>query len=210
MTARPAPAEDLAASYRESRQGLLAYLRKQVSDPVLAEDLLQEVFVKALAAVEKGSAPASMAGWLRAITRNAVIDFYRARRLTEPLPEHLATENSNDDEAQQELSACLLPLARQLPEVYRDTLIATDFQGRTMQSLASASNLSLSAIKSRASRARKMLKEELLACCHVELSSSGAVMDYRQRSTSQCGAGCARQDASTGCCSSTSLGKNGG
>jgi hypothetical protein len=45
--------------------------------------------------------------------------------------------------------------------------------------------LSLSAIKSRASRARNMLKERLLMYCQVELSAAGTVMDCYARSTSE-------------------------
>ena len=42
----------------------------------------------------------------------------------------------------------------QLPDKYRDTLLATDFDGEKMQSVADREGVSLSAIKSRASRGR--------------------------------------------------------
>lgn len=189
MTVEPTQTEKLAAPFQALRRGLLAYLYQRVSDQTVAEDLLQEVFLKALAARKSNTAPKNVTGWLYAIAKNTVVDFYRAKRPTEPVPDDLAADKPSDDLVQQELSACLLPLTRQLPDIYRDTLIATDFEGRTMKSVASEWKLSVSAIKSRASRAREMLKQKLLECCHVELSVSGAVTDYQVRSASKCGDG---------------------
>lgn len=146
MVAKPMPGEALDLPYRTLRTTLLSYLRKQVKDASVAEDLLQEVFLKALAASRHGEAPKKLTAWLYAIARNVVIDFYRAQRPTASLPDDLAAEAEGDDLALQSLSECLLPFTRQLPAIYRDTLLATDFQGQTMQSLASAWSTSLSAV----------------------------------------------------------------
>lgn len=180
---KPAPKQEFAAHYQALRCSLLGYLRKQVSDPVIAEDLLHEVFVKALAAGERGDMPKNLSGWLYTIARNAVIDFYRARRPSAALPDDLVAEDSEGNDVQEVLAECLRPLTEQLPPLYRKTLLATDFQGKTMRSLATEWNVSVSAIKSRASRGRKMLKERLLACCHVELSNTGEVVDFHQHSS---------------------------
>ncbi|MFW2372927.1 MAG: hypothetical protein ACN4GM_07375 [Gammaproteobacteria bacterium] len=67
----------------------------------------------------------------------------------------LITDDTSDELSQQELSACLLPLAQQLPDIYRDTLIATDFEVQTMNAVAERTSLSVSAIKSCASRPDK-------------------------------------------------------
>lgn len=157
---------------------MLGYLRQQVTDPVVAEDLLHEVFLKALTAGERGDAPKNLSGWLYTIARNTVIDFYRAKRPMDVLPDDLVAEDSGNNLVEQALSECLRPLTEQLPPLYRDTLLATDFHGKTMHSLASEWNVSVSAVKSRTSRGRKMLKEKLLACCHVEVSGTGEVLDF--------------------------------
>ncbi len=80
-------------------------------------------------------------------------------------------------------------LIEQLAPIYRDTLIATDIQGATMQSLAESQCVSVSAIKSRAVRARAMLKKTLLACCHIELVD-GFVSDYHRVTPERCGGKC--------------------
>jgi RNA polymerase sigma-70 factor, ECF subfamily len=188
----PTTSEDLGATFAALRTSLHNYLRSRVSDPTLVEDLIQDVFVKASAAISANRSPKNLTGWLYAAARTTVVDHYRSTRPDSmELDENLPDSMPNDELLNQELAMCLRPLARQLPAIYRDTLLATDFDGKPMQTLAYEQGLSLSAIKSRASRARFMLKEKLLACCHVELSG-GLVTDYHRISSNPpCTGGCA-------------------
>ncbi|AOW14850.1 hypothetical protein LPB72_20690 [Hydrogenophaga crassostreae] len=188
----PSVSVDLGASYAALRTSLRNYLRRRVSDPNLIEDLIQDVFVKASVAISANRAPKNLTGWLYAAARTTVVDHYRsAQPHTVALDENLPDGHQDRDELlHQELALCLRPLARQLPAIYRDTLLATDFDGKTMQTLADEKGLSLSAIKSRASRARVMLKATLLDCCEVKVAS-GLVTDYHRRSSNPpCRAGC--------------------
>lgn len=190
MLVAPTTSEDLGATFATLQKSLRNYLRRQVDDPFIAEDLVQDVFVKALAAINSNRVPSNLTGWLYTVARTTVVDYYRAKRLdVTELDENLPViQQANDELLNQELATCLKPLILQLPAIYRDTLLATDFDGQTMLSLAEKQGLSLSAIKSRTSRARAMLREKLLKCCHVELSG-GIVTDYRRRSSSSCGNG---------------------
>lgn len=186
----PATSQDLGVVFNELRLSLRNYLRQRVSDPHVVDDLLQDIFVKASVAIQAQRGPSNLVGWLYAAARTTVIDHYRAHRtdhdeLDEAIP---AESEANDEALHQQLATCLRPLAQQLPAMYRDTLLATDFDGQPMKNLAEAQGLSLSAIKSRASRARAMLKEQLLACCHVEISA-GLVSDFQAKSAKGCG-GC--------------------
>ena len=179
---------DISQAYQNLRQALLGFLRKQVSDNVVAEDLLHEVFLKALAAIERGDTPNNLTGWLYSIAKNAVIDHYRAKRPFEALPDDLAAPQIDDNLVEQDLARCIKPLTMALPELYRNTLLATDFEGLTLKSLADKESVSLSAIKSRASRGRQMLRQNLLACCQVDVSGSGQVLDfYENTPSSACG-----------------------
>lgn len=188
MTLPAKDGEDLAVSYQALRLGMLGFLRKHVGDPMVAEDLLHEVFMKALGAGQKGVTPRNMSGWLYKIARNTVIDYYRTRRPSEKLPDGLSAEGSGDTPLEQSLAQCLQPLAEQLPSLYRDALMAAELQGRPLQSLADEWKVSLSAVKSRASRGRVMLKEKLLACCRIEASRTGAILDFEARRASEaCG-----------------------
>lgn len=184
--------KDLGAVFATLQKSLRNYLRRQVDDPSIAEDMVQDVFVKALATMNSNRVPSNLTGWLYTVARTTVVDYYRSKHLdvTELDENFPDNQQANDELLNQELANCLKPLVLQLPAIYRDTLLATDFDGRTMSSLAKEQGLSPSAIKSRTSRARAMLKEKLLECCHVELSG-GIVSDYQRRTSSSCGNGCA-------------------
>lgn len=182
------PAPNLAALYGELRTALLAFLRKHTGDAQVAEDLLHDVVVKALAAGgEQARVPKNLTGWLYAVARNAAVDYHRRRRPSEELPEDLAaTADGEGETLLRELSHCLRPLAERLPPHYRDTLLAFEFDGQPLLAVAKAQGLSLSAVKTRASRGRRLLQQELVACCRVELSSSGTIIDYDSRAAAQC------------------------
>ena len=176
--------DDLGRAFTELRASLRNYLRRRVADPGLAEDLVQDVFVKAVSAVEADHAPRNLTAWLYAAARTTLVDHFRSNRvdlvgLDEDPPD---TQRTDDERLHQALATCLRPLVGQLPAIYRDTLLATDFDGRTMRAVAAEQGLSTSAIKSRVSRARVMLKETLLTCCHVQ-SSAGLVTDYHLRTS---------------------------
>lgn len=186
---------DLTLHYQALRRTMLSYLRKHVTDPAVAEDLLHEVFLKALIAdsisIKRGdmpkNVPRNMQAWLYTIARNTVIDFYRAKRPMDELPDDLVADDAGDNLAEQALAECIRPLIELLPAIYRDTLLATTFYAKTMHSLADELNVSISAVKSRASRGRKMLKQKLLACCAMDLSSTGEVLDFHLHTSA---AGC--------------------
>jgi RNA polymerase sigma-70 factor, ECF subfamily len=183
--------EDLGATFALLRQSLRSYLRRRIPNAERAEDLLQDVFVKALASERAGHRVENVTGWLYAVARTTLVDYYRASGAPmETIDENIPNFETDDMRLHQELSACLKPFVEQLAPIYRDTLIATDFQGETMRSLAEKHKVSVSAIKSRASRARTMLKEKLLACCNVEMAD-GVVSDYHRLSPSSCGGKCA-------------------
>lgn len=182
--------EDLGATYAALRGQLGAYLRKQVPDQAVAEDLLQQVFLKALTALDERRSVGNVTGWLYSVARTTAVDYYRSRAPNQTsIDDDIPAEGPDEQQLQQHLAACLAPLAESLPPIYRDTLIATDFQGQSMRTLAAKAGLSTSAIKSRAARARTLLKTKLLECCNVEMSN-GAIVDYQRKGASGCKGKC--------------------
>ena len=183
--------EDLGAVFARLRQSLHSYLRRRIPDPTQAEDLLHDVFVKALASQQAGRRIENLTGWLYAAARTTLADHYRATGTPmEMLDDDMPSAEVDDLRMHQELSSCLRPFVEQLAPIYRETLIATDFQGETMRSLAEKQKVSVSAVKSRVVRARAMLKEKLLACCHVEMADA-LVSDFHRISSSNCDGKCA-------------------
>jgi RNA polymerase sigma-70 factor, ECF subfamily len=193
MTARP----DLGQAFTLLRGDLHGFLRKRVGDSAVADDLLQDIFVKALASQHTQAAGANevtsienVTGWIYTIARNVVVDHYRATRpvasesasksaskSANESVEDLLAPDEDDLLLHKQLANCLQLFIDQLDPIYRDTLRATELNSETLASLAQKENVSLSAIKSRAARGRAQLKDKVLQCCHVEMRG-GVVQDY--------------------------------
>ncbi len=161
----------LVDTYLAIEARLRVYLRRRVEAQAV-DDLLQEILLKALRAIEDNNAPKKLEAWLYTTARTTVIDHYRRTKSnTDPLTDDLILPEESDDlRLTQELATCLKPLAMQLEPIYRETLLATDFEGKTINAVASEAGVSPSAIKSRASRARTKLKALFVECCQVEIA----------------------------------------
>lgn len=191
----------LAALYQALRQSLLAFLRKHTGDAQVAEDLLHDVVLKALMAGQTaGTTPHNLTGWLYAVARNAAMDHHRRTRPSEELDEDLRAPEAEDEGAAiAELSNCLRPVAEALPETYRATLIAAEFEELPLAEVARRQGLSLTAAKTRASRGRRLLQQQLVACCRVLLSAHGEVLDYDALEAAKCAPATSSCKARRGC-----------
>lgn len=160
--------------WREYREALHRFVLRRVGDEAAAEDIVQDVLVKAYGQRETLRTSTKLRSWLYQITRNAVVDYYRSHKRFEALPEEFASEAADGDAcARQELARCLVPLLDTLPDPYRRALRLADFEGVRQREIALRLGLSLSGAKSRVQRARAMLRDALLECCSVELDHRG-------------------------------------
>ena len=163
---------------------LQQFIRRRVSDEVTAEDVLQDVFLKIHQHMETLKDVKRLESWIYQIARNAIIDSYRSRGLTTTLeaaeildmPEELP-----DDDVVSELLPSVRAMVKSLPEMDRQALVLTAYQGLTQKELAERLGLSFSGAKSRVQRAREKLKQQLLECCHFELDRRGHILDYQPR-----------------------------
>jgi len=166
-------------AWEEYRQQMLRFILSRVSDVSSAEDIVQEVLVKAHANIDRLEDTSKLQPWLYQITRNAIVDYFRSKPLTEPLPPELLPDDAEPDSSvRAELASCLRPFALQLPERYREIILFTEFEEHSQQDAADHLGISLSAAKSRILRGRKMLRERLQKCCRIELTGKSEVIDY--------------------------------
>lgn len=161
---------------------LLSFIRSRVNDPVEAEDILQEVFMRIHRHLCCLPAPEKLEPWIYQITRNLIIDHYRQRKELVEIPDSLSEEpDFPETDPQAELALSLGEMIDQLPEHYRQALILTEYQGLSQKELAEQLGISFSGAKSRVQRAREKLKDMFLACCHFELDRRGRIIDYYPR-----------------------------
>lgn len=177
--------ESLASAFDLLQGSLLAYVNKKLSDKAVAEDLVQNVFEKAIRSRNNGKVINNVRAWLFAITRTTLADHYRSKNIDfsaiESVDEaELAFEDDEDFLPTHNLSNCLQPFINQLPANYRESIVHGDIAGKPLKLLAEAEGVSVSAIKSRASRARMKLKDLILDCCDVHLKN-GVIDDYEPK-----------------------------
>jgi len=158
---------------------LLAFIRSRVADEYASEDLLQEVFLRIHLNLCCLRDLSKLESWVYQITRNAIIDHYRSRIDTLELHENLPAESDfQEEDAESVLAPSLKELIDELPEAYREALVLTEYQGLSQKELAQRVGISLPGAKSRVQRARQMIRDMLLNCCHFELDRRGRIIDY--------------------------------
>jgi RNA polymerase sigma-70 factor (ECF subfamily) len=133
-------------AWREHESELQRYLARRVSDKHLADDLLQEVFVKALRRGQGFCSLENPRAWLFQVARNTLIDHLRLARKSVSLPPDLA-EESREEAPVDALSECLERVLSELPENDREILQQCDIEGVKQQAFAETHGLSLSAVK---------------------------------------------------------------
>ena len=176
----------LETIWQEFATKLSQFIRARVSDQATAEDILQDVFVKIQGGLDRLQDPAKLEGWLYLIARNAIIDHYRRRKETSEVPENMPAEPPENDTEMQELKAAFRRMIDRLPELYRDALVLTEFEGLTQNQLAKRLGISLSAAKSRVQRAREQLKQMLHDCCSFQFDRRGRVIECQPRGKQSC------------------------
>jgi RNA polymerase sigma-70 factor, ECF subfamily len=170
----------LMQAWADYEQTLRGWLRHQIQDRALAEDLLQDVFLKAMRQGQRFCNIANARAWLFEVTRNALADHLRARRESVELPEDLAVEKV-EMAAIDGLTACLPRVLSELSAEDRDAITCCDLQGMSQADYAVRIGVGLSGAKSRVQRARARLKQQLSRACQVRLDTEGRVCDFTLR-----------------------------
>jgi RNA polymerase sigma-70 factor (ECF subfamily) len=175
---------DLEALWRQLHNRLLGFICSRLPDCDEAEDILQDVFLRIHTNLGTVRDLDRLESWVYQIARNSIIDFYRRRRPV-ALPDDLVYEDeAADPEPPEELAPYLRSVVDSLPEPYRQAILLTDMQGLSQKALAERLNISFSGAKSRVQRARGLVRQIILACCHVEFDARGTVCCFRERCSS--------------------------
>lgn len=171
----------LTRAWRETRGELHGWLRYRLNGDSAADDLLQEVFLKALRQGEGFCAVENPRAWLFQVARNALADRLRANRCSIPLPDDLAAPTPEAPSAFDDLSQCLPRVLNELSAKDRFAISFCDIEGHSLQALADNLGITLSGAKSRLQRARQRLKLQLVSACRVSFDERGQVIDYVPR-----------------------------
>ena len=169
-------------AWQEFSGQLKGFILRRVPDPMDAEDILQEVFVKLHTRIDTLRDERRLIPWLYAIARNAIADYYRVRRPLVELPDDLHAEaEPQEQDPIAQLAVGVESMLQCLPAKYRQALQWVELDGLTQGEMAEQTGLSLSGAKSRLQRGRRLLREAFLDCCHFEFDRRGHPIDYTPR-----------------------------
>ena len=170
LDARPVLANDdgVRAVYAAHGPELYRFALRSLGDRGLAEEAVQEAFVRAWQAAERfDDALGSLRTWLFAILRNVVIDLSRARAVRPALaPGGAPTDTGSlDDDIEHALMVWQVEEALQkLSAEHRSALVEVHYHGRAYHDVAQELGVPVGTVKSRvyyALKAMRLALEEL-------------------------------------------------
>ncbi len=128
-----------------------------------AEDLAQEVFLKAMRKLASLREPAAFGAWLATLARNRAVEFHRTARRhpadsLDDISQSLLRHASHPDNSE---ALLILDLVRKLPEAYRETLILRLVEGLTGSEIASQCGLTPDSVRVNLCRGMKLLRQQL-------------------------------------------------
>jgi RNA polymerase sigma-70 factor (ECF subfamily) len=153
----------------ENHRAFLRYLERRVGNRDLAEDILQDAFIKVMDRPDQAPADEGLVPWFYRTLRNAAIDRFRRReaagRALEAFARELETHAAPEPEIEAEICGCIERLAGTLKKDYAEALQAIDVQGTPVKTFADERGLSVSNAGVRIFRARQALKKRLMESC---------------------------------------------
>lgn len=161
-------------AWQEHHAELRRYLARRASDRDLADDLLQEVFIKVLRQGGRFCALDNPRAWLFEVARNVWIDHLRAEKDRVPLSEDLAEEKEPLPPVD-ELAACMERSLAALAPEDAEVIRRCDLEGMKLKAFADSKGLTVPAVKSRIQRARRRLREILVERCQIRFDDAGQV-----------------------------------
>lgn len=166
--------EELVIKY-EKKVYTIAY--KYMGNHEDASDLAQEAFIKAYQAIGGFRQDAAFSTWIGRIVANKCLDELRKRKRypVDSLDDEVATEEGSVQRElpatdatpeerleQQETAAYLQGLIDNLKPEYKAVVILREMEGYSYEEISRELDCSLGTIKSRLSRARRYLKEQII------------------------------------------------
>ncbi len=121
-----------------------------------ADDLVQDVFLRALEKIHTLREAAAVGGWLCTLARRRAADFHRRGVKTAPLPAEMPAERDGTFDAADALQAI-----RELPAAYAETLAMRLVEQMTGPEIAEATGMTPGSVRVNLHRGMKLLRERL-------------------------------------------------
>ena len=169
--------EAFRAIMQRGNQRLFRVARGVVRDDVEAEDVLQEAYLRAFAAIEGFRGDAGVMTWLTRIVLNEARGRLRKRRpmvgldqieaaqmdgtQVIPFPHAFGTTSPEADAARTQVRNLIEQAVDDLPEIFRMVFIMRDIQECSIDETAANLGIKAQTVKTRLHRARRLMRQAL-------------------------------------------------
>ncbi|TDU42702.1 RNA polymerase sigma (SigZ) subunit [Gelidibacter sediminis] len=147
------------------------FILSKVKNDTVADDLLQETFIKVHIKHDTLEDASKLKAWVFAVARYTVMDYFRQQKLDAlDTREDLVQEGQTNEHTKED---CLRGIIKNLPKKYRDPLVLADIQGLKQTQISERLNRPLPTIKSQIQRGRKLISKGFVDCCDFKLNDDG-------------------------------------
>ncbi len=159
---RPLPEDEVTRIYRETIRPLYAYVSRRVGGDIgLAEDFVQEAWMRALDGWPGKGIPSEPLAWLQRVAHNILVSNFRRARPQQIDPASIDIEDEKFSPVSPGAAAAVGWGMTQLRRPHAEILEAFYFEGKTVIEIAAERSLSARAVEGRLRRARAKLKKKL-------------------------------------------------
>jgi len=164
-----------ALIYESNYKAIYYHVARIIGDRGDAEDMTQEVFLRAYQFINSYSGDASLGRWLRKVATNLCIDKMRKRALPTAAWPTVTSREGEDQEVEfadqgsspledvesVESRDIIMSAVTRLPDYYRNVVVLHDLMEYKGEEVARAIECPVGTVKSRLSRAHGLLRSDL-------------------------------------------------
>jgi len=169
--------------WNEFSSGLRSFILSRVKNESDAADILQEAYLKIHDHIHTLKDETRVKSWIYQITRNLVTDYYRSKNNKNDISA-LATAAFSSSSPGRLMDTAISDMIKMMDDLapeYCEALCLTEIEGLSQKEYAEKKGLSYSGAKSRVQRARLMLKDLMLQCCHYQFDKYGTVFEIQPK-----------------------------
>jgi RNA polymerase sigma-70 factor (ECF subfamily) len=159
---------EIAAIFVANHRAFLSFLERRVGNRAIAEEILQEAFVRGMDRIAADSEE-SITAWFYRTLRNAAVDYHRRHRTASKALDAFAAEAASGSEPDAELREavcqCVRRLADTLKPEYAAALARIEVDGVSVKEYAAELGISAGNAAVRIFRARKALRTQVTRSC---------------------------------------------
>ena len=160
--------------WKKYSDDLRQFIISKVKEPTIADDILQDSFIKIHTKLHTLKDLNKLKPWLFTITRNSINDYYHQSKKT--LEGNILEDDYEITQTSHTEKDCLRGILSGLPKKYRDPIFLSDIKGMKQSEVAKQLNQNLATTKSQIQRARKLIAKGFMDCCGLTKNEKGVLV----------------------------------